>query len=66
MEQYCPYCVKQLSPQSKKMGAITKWMICPECGNRERPMIEDSTEAQKFIARRKQRNKNLNQFNQDS
>lgn len=65
MEQYCPYCVKQLSPQSKKLGEFSRWFVCPTCGHRERPITDETKEAQKFIALRKQSNKNLNQFNQD-
>ena len=59
MEQYCPNCVKQLSPQSKKLGEFSRWFVCPSCGHRERPITDETKEAQKFIARKSSQTKTL-------
>jgi DNA-directed RNA polymerase subunit M/transcription elongation factor TFIIS len=65
--QLCPDCIKELKPQSKKMGEYRRWMVCPDCGHRERPISEASEmrERNNFRDRIKARNLNRNQFNSE-
>lgn len=32
----CPQCVTQLKPNKKKLGACSAWLVCPDCGYREK------------------------------
>jgi DNA-directed RNA polymerase subunit M/transcription elongation factor TFIIS len=63
--QYCPNCVIELEKNSKKLGGLTLWLVCPKCGHRERAIYHESTsKAAGYAADRiKMRNKNINQFN---
>jgi len=63
----CPNCAVELVKQSKKLGELTRWFVCPKCGHRERPDNESSLARARgeFSDRLKRRNRNLNQFNQD-
>jgi primosomal protein N' len=36
MSKQCPNCVVELIPNKKKLGLCTNWLICPNCGHRER------------------------------
>lgn len=63
MDQYCPDCISLLKRQSKKLGEFSVWLVCPNCGHRERPIVDETTQTGHSIDRIKQRNKNLNQFN---
>ncbi len=36
----CPNCVTSLKKQKKKLGGCSNWFVCPDCGYRERPIIE--------------------------
>ena len=40
MKSYCPNCVELLKRQSKKLGKLSSWYICPKCGYRTREMSE--------------------------
>ena len=35
--EYCPDCIEKLVKQSKKLGQISVWLVCPKCGYRKRP-----------------------------
>lgn len=59
MSKYCPNCIEKLVPQTKKLGACTKWNVCPICGYRERPLTENSNSIQNFI----DRNRGINNSN---
>jgi len=62
---YCPNCVIELVPNTKKLGALTKWSRCPKCGHRERSGYDEgSSKAATYASVRiKRENLNLNQFN---
>jgi len=64
---YCPNCVIELVKDSKKLGELTRWVVCPKCGHRERPGGDEATSKAAEYAGRliKIRNKNINQFNSD-
>ena len=47
MNEYCPDCIKLLIKQSKKLGRLSVWLICPDCGFRKRP--ESSYSIQKNL-----------------
>lgn len=34
--EYCPDCILPLQKQSKKLGCFSVWLVCPECGYRQR------------------------------
>lgn len=40
MNEHCPQCILELKEQKKKLGSLTNWLVCPECGFRKRPEIE--------------------------
>jgi len=66
--QICPNCVVELVKQSKKLGDLSRWYVCPKCGHRERP-DNDGMMAKitgQFCERIKRQNKNINQFNQET
>lgn len=44
MKEYCPQCVIELKKHKKKLGCLTNWLICPDCGFRKRPDIEGVAE----------------------
>jgi DNA-directed RNA polymerase subunit M/transcription elongation factor TFIIS len=52
--EYCPDCCDQLKPQSKNLGGLTVWLVCPGCGYRKRPKywIEEHREADVFYKRK--------------
>ncbi len=60
MNEYCPDCVKPLIKQSKKLGKLSVWLVCPNCGFRKRPespySIQKSLEA--FESLKKETNEN--------
>ena len=39
--EYCPDCVMPLKAQSKKLGHLSRWIVCPKCGYRTRQSSED-------------------------
>ena len=47
---------------------MTNWLVCPECGHRERPNNESiENELTNYEHDRiKRRNKNINQFNREN
>lgn len=65
MKQYCPECIIELQPESKKLGNLTRWMKCPNCGFRERPYNEAISERIHGYSsdRIKRQNKNITKFN---
>lgn len=68
LDQLCPDCCVELRKNKKKLGDKSNWLICPECGHRERPNNEciDNSLTNYETDRIKRRNKNLNQFNIES
>lgn len=67
MTQYCPDCITELQPESKKLGCHTRWMKCPNCGFRERPYNESTSDKLHGYSsdRVKDSNKNRNKFNME-
>lgn len=63
--QLCPDCCRELKKYHKKLGDKSNWLVCPECGHRERPYNEATENALTNYEhdRIKRRNKNINQFN---
>lgn len=39
--QLCINCVTPMKKQSKKLGSKSVWLVCPECGLRERENAEN-------------------------
>lgn len=68
LPQLCPDCCIELIPDKKKLGEMTNWLVCPECGHRERPNNEsiENTLTNYEHDRIKRRNKNINQFNREN
>ena len=33
---YCPNCIEPLKRESKKLGSLSRWLVCPKCGYRVR------------------------------
>lgn len=62
-EDYCPQCVEPLVPDTKKLGKISKWWVCPNCGHRARKTPVSIDTVGHSLDRIKNRNKNLNKFN---
>jgi DNA-directed RNA polymerase subunit M/transcription elongation factor TFIIS len=52
--EYCPDCCDQLKPDSKKLGGLTVWLVCPICGYRKRPKywMEERKESEVFYKQR--------------
>ena len=67
LPQLCPDCCIELTPNKKKLVEMTKWLVCPKCGHRERPNNESiqNTLDNYEHDRIKRRNKNINQFNRE-
>ena len=68
LPQLCPDCCIELTKNKKKLGEMTNWLVCPECGHRERPNNEAvENELTNYEHDRiKRRNKNINQFNREN
>lgn len=68
LPQLCPDCCIELTLNKKKLGEMTNWLVCPECGHRERPNNESiQNELDNYEHDRiKRRNKNINQFNREN
>jgi len=49
--EYCPDCVIELKKQSKVIGKLSIWLVCPKCGLRKRPKgwWEDKQELDEFM-----------------
>lgn len=64
-EQYCPDCVTKLVRQSKQLGNLSVWMVCPDCGYRERPVHEGQGLDKTARYLKEIKSRNTNQFNRD-
>lgn len=64
-DQYCPDCIVKFKRESKKLGQLSVWLICSECGYRIRPIKTNSKETYEFIRDMKEKNKNLTKFDED-
>ena len=64
MNQYCPNCIVKLTRQSKKLGNLSVWYVCPQCGFRTRPksIHIEYLEYNSFINYKNYINSNNNQF----
>lgn len=63
--EYCPNCVEQLSKQSKKLGNLSSWLVCPKCGYRTRAksFYMEEKEIQDFYKQKEAINSS-NKFNE--
>lgn len=68
LPQLCPDCCIELTSNKKKLGEFTNWLVCTNCGHRERPNNEsiENTLTNYEHNRIKRRNKNINQFNREN
>lgn len=59
-QEFCPDCIVQMKKQSKKLGGLSVWMVCPKCGYRTRPENESfqTKTTGKFLDNIKRSNKN--------
>ena len=60
-KEYCPQCVELLTPDHKKLGDRSCWLVCPKCGLRMKVSYNDLEKAEgieHFVARRKGINNN--------
>jgi DNA-directed RNA polymerase subunit M/transcription elongation factor TFIIS len=58
--EYCPNCIEPLISESKKLGQVSIWLVCPKCGLRKRPESKKSVidSVGHFSDRRKSINSN--------
>lgn len=59
-KEYCPNCITILKKDHKKIGGLSVWLVCPDCGFRKRPDTwnDKENEIQKFYNYKKRVNEN--------